>query len=183
LAISCPTTSFCLATDDAGNALVTANPTGGPSAWTAAQIDPNIPVFLPIVSCVSRSLCLTVDEYAGNVLVTRQPLTGAGSWSLAALTPPRGGLPIPGAVSCPSMFFCMVLAPVTPNTNQRSPSGTWAYAGRPSAGPSTWVGRPMDKKSSVTAVSCPTVSVCVAVDLAGNAVVGRAPTRHAVTRR
>ena len=40
-AISCPTPSFCAATGDGGgDAIVSANPTGGPAAWTPVRADP-----------------------------------------------------------------------------------------------------------------------------------------------
>jgi hypothetical protein len=39
--VSCPSSSLCLATDNAGNILESAAPTGGAAAWTATSVDAN----------------------------------------------------------------------------------------------------------------------------------------------
>src|ERR1700753_229666 len=37
-AISCPSTQLCLAVDGSGDLVSSSNPTGGPAAWTTADI-------------------------------------------------------------------------------------------------------------------------------------------------
>jgi hypothetical protein len=50
--ISCPTATFCVAAgNDAGDALVSTDPTGGPAAWTSVLADP--------ISCPPSTACGT----------------------------------------------------------------------------------------------------------------------------
>lgn len=39
LAIDCPSTTLCVATDSQGNVVTTTDPTGGAAAWTVGRVD------------------------------------------------------------------------------------------------------------------------------------------------
>jgi hypothetical protein len=64
--ISCPSSRFCVAVDQAGNALIS---TDEGTSWSATQIDGanNAGFGLDAVSCPSIDLCVAVDTN-GNVL-------------------------------------------------------------------------------------------------------------------
>lgn len=66
-AISCPSTSFCVAADTAGDVVSSTNPSGGASTWTTTKIDSH---ELTAVSCASVYLCVAGDGDGtnGNVL-------------------------------------------------------------------------------------------------------------------
>jgi hypothetical protein len=69
--ISCPSVSFCVAVDVAGNVITSSKPTLGNAAWTVTNVDGANP--LTGVSCPSISFCVAVDGI-GNVIVgTPQP--------------------------------------------------------------------------------------------------------------
>jgi hypothetical protein len=69
--ISCPSVSFCVAVDNAGNVITSNKPTGGKAAWTVTNVDGTN--SLTGVSCPSISFCVAVDGI-GNVIVgTGQP--------------------------------------------------------------------------------------------------------------
>ncbi|MHB1930279.1 MAG: hypothetical protein ACYCUG_12815, partial [Acidimicrobiales bacterium] len=78
--ISCPSVSLCVAVDVNGNVVTSTNPTGGVSAWTAANVDPGN--TLSGVSCPSASLCVAVDG-SGNVVSSTNPTGGASAWTAA----------------------------------------------------------------------------------------------------
>src|SRR5579875_3390095 len=75
--ISCPTTTFCVAVDNApnGNVAYTTDPTGPASAWTLTTIGAG--VTLDSVSCVSATFCMIggTDGY-----YTTAPTGGASGW-------------------------------------------------------------------------------------------------------
>ena len=64
--VSCPSSDFCVALDQVGNAVTSSNPTGGKAAWTLTNVDDSN--SLNGVSCLSAGLCVVVDG-AGNVVI------------------------------------------------------------------------------------------------------------------
>jgi hypothetical protein len=90
--VSCPAgTSFCVAVDDAGNAL-----TSTAGVWgAAAGIDPGHVV--KSVSCPTASFCTAVDD-AGNALTY-----SVGVWSAPVSIDPGHVL---NSVSCSAVSFC-----------------------------------------------------------------------------
>jgi hypothetical protein len=97
-AISCPTTSFCLAVDKWGEAWSSTDPTGGGSAWSSQFIDPE--ENLTDVSCPSSSFCVAVDD-SGQALTSTNPTGGLEAWGVTAI--PSGML----SISCPSTSLCL----------------------------------------------------------------------------
>src|SRR5439155_4222284 len=64
-AISCPTTSLCVAVDNIGNVITSTNPGGGAQAWNAVAVD--APHALLGVSCPTVTRCVAVDG-SGDVV-------------------------------------------------------------------------------------------------------------------
>ncbi len=136
--ISCPSTTLCVAVDAAGNSLVSTDPTGGASEWTATHVDTNLSYGCtgtgltcqpPLVgiSCPTVALCAAVD-FSGNLLTTTDP-TAALPWTSTPTD--GGGLSSLFGISCPAIGFCatvdgdagraITLDPATP-TSQASRS-------------------------------------------------------------
>jgi hypothetical protein len=179
--VSCPTSSFCMAVDQSGNALIYNG-----TSWTSPT---NIDGAngLVSVSCPTSSFCMAVDQF-GNAMsyngtswsspadiddtnqVTAVSCSNSTfcmtvdnggyalryngtSWSSPSPVDPGGGLL---SVSCPSSNFCVA---VDWNGNALSYSGTsWSAPAS------------IDSANWVTSVSCATSAFCMAVDLSGNAV-------------
>ena len=134
----------------------------GPVLWTvpagvdAAPIDS--------VSCPSLGLCVAVDR-AGNVLWSANPTGGARAWFAA---------PVVGAneltsVSCPATTLCVAVDAAGDVVTSENPTGgaaAWAVSKIDSSATSNNT----DNAGSVLlrGVSCPSTSLCVAVDAAGN---------------
>jgi hypothetical protein len=165
-AISCPTASFCAAVDSSGDEISSADPGGGPSAWSGAAIDPD-QSSMNGISCPSRSLCVAADGYGGRVITSTDPADAPGAWISTTLAP----LADVTAVSCASASFCVALG--NPDVYTTTD---------PTGGASKWVPTPVDMNSSMTGVSCPSASFCIGVDSAGNAFVGT-PRRSRPRRR
>ena len=209
-AVSCPSASLCVASDQEGNILSSTSPTGGSTAWNSAGA-----LIYPTsgggVSCPSISLCAAVG--VTSVATATDPSGGASAWTTA----PIGGYPDLGAISCPSVSLCVAVGGgpngpiILTSTDPTGGTSSWTTAsippgGRlsgvscpsvslcvattggdvftstnPTGGASAWTGTTVDPGSSFNAVSCPSVSLCVAVDSAGNALTSTNPTGGAST--
>ena len=175
VAISCPTTLFCAAVDDAGDVLTSSDPTGGASAWSATKIDAGN--RLSGITCASVSFCVAAD-LAGAAIVTTAPMAGPEAWHAATIdsgpcTAPEallcrqiGGLDERqlGAISCPSSSLCV--------------TGDWfgnlLTSSDPTGGSSAWHVSYVDKDTvgvhagsepaPITGISCPSPVACFAID-------------------
>ncbi|MBA3807013.1 MAG: hypothetical protein H0X28_01265 [Solirubrobacterales bacterium] len=147
-AVSCPSSSLCVASDAAGNVLTSTSPASG--AWTVVSIDPGR--RLTGVSCSSTSLCVAVDD-GGFVLASSDPTRGASAWHELRVDP--GALL---AVSCSASSGCVAL----------DSAGNALASRNPVAPAPTWSLTPIDT-GQLTAVSCASSGLCVAVDERGAA--------------
>ncbi|MDQ6778860.1 MAG: hypothetical protein M3071_22145 [Actinomycetota bacterium] len=142
----------------------------GPLVWTAPMRIDSEPING--LACPSISLCVAVDN-AGRVVSSTDPLGGARTWQTADVDAAN---PLTG-VSCPSAALCVAV----------DGQGNVATTGTPSGPASAWAVAPVD--TSITepspygggpdllrGVSCPSVSLCLAVDSVGNLVASGAPT-------
>jgi hypothetical protein len=127
------------------------------------------------VSCASVTLCVAVD-FSGYALVTTDPRDGSPTWTPVQLE--NNEL---AAVSCVSGPLCLV-----GDSSGRASVSTDPAGSEPAgAVEADWFGpSPVDPVSgtpvhSLTAVSCPSVAECVAVDDAGGAVLGT--VQHVLT--
>jgi putative hemolysin len=155
--MSCPTASFCVAAGNEdvegtrlGAVAVSANPTGGPEAWSFANVD-SVAEFRG-VSCPSPTLCVAVD-YAGNVATSIDPGGGPSSWTVTPLAP---GQRLFGVSCSPSL--CVVVGM----------NGTIATSTNPTGGSGAWSVSSLAEPEALHGVSCVSTQLCVAVALGGN---------------
>lgn len=170
--VSCASTSFCAAVDFYGRVLVSTDPTAGTPTWTTTSVDSTV---LAAVSCGSASFCAAVDD-TGNVLVSTDPTSATPTWTSTDIDPGRAL----GAISCESTSLCVALQSGNPA------AGVALISTDPSAASPTWTAREIDANPSspnLSAVSCPTASLCVAVDTAGDAVITTDPSAASPTWR
>jgi hypothetical protein len=64
---SCPSTSLCVAVDNAGNVVTSTRPASGAASWHVVHVD-DAAMFFDGVSCTLTSLCVGAGAY-GNVVV------------------------------------------------------------------------------------------------------------------
>jgi hypothetical protein len=151
--VSCPSTSFCAASDFAGNVIASSNPTGGGSAWKLTAVE-NGPAD-GYITCPSAGLCAEFVRYSSSVAVSGNP--AAGSWHLTE---------VPGGLfggTCPSAKLCVGPGPegLVTSTN-------------PTGGPSAWKATNIDDHQSLS-VSCAPGGQCIAFDAAGNVLTSARP--------
>jgi streptogramin lyase/type II secretory pathway pseudopilin PulG len=161
LALSCPTSAFCLATTSGGYS-EPASVSSGAISWTGDN--PFGGSDFDAVSCASASLCAHVDS-ASAVDYSTTPSTRSGGWTQESVT---GGLT---SLSC---------APGTTATSGLCLAGDTnghIYASTDLAARS-WSAMAVDA-NAITSVSCLSTSLCVAVDSAGNALRSTEPATGA----
>lgn len=169
--VSCPTTSFCVALDPAGYVVTSTDPGGGASAWSSGPSRINAAAGLFGVSCPSSSLCVAVGGGSNEpyVATSIDPVGGSVTWNASALS---GGDQL-SAVSCPSVSLCVAVGyggTVATSTDPAGGAGTWRVIQASTSIPFECgkYGPGEDCQANFTAVSCPSVSLCVAVDSADN---------------
>jgi hypothetical protein len=172
-AVSCPTVTLCVVPDQSG-VVISTNPTGGAGAWTQTNL------VAPSstqsgggwdgVSCPSPALCVVV----GRSVIATSTDPAAGAWTVVPA--PKDALfskPDPlSAVSCPIASFCVAVGAL----------GMTYVSTNPTAGTASWSGTDADFFSaqicqqctnlanSLVGVSCPTPSMCVAIDPIGDVI-------------
>lgn len=173
-AISCASTSLCVAVDDAGNAFVSTSPLSG--TWSGSLVDPQLDAYdwpcvhcirgvvgqngwiagtfwgssgLVDVSCPSVSLCVAVDA-DGNVVSSTDPAAGADAWTVDKVD----GDHVIRAVACPTASFC-----VAGDTD-----GNILTSTDPAGDALSWDVTPTRPGRQITEIDCPTVSRCFATD-------------------
>ena len=156
-AVSCASASLCVAGDEAGNILSSTNPTGGPTTWSIAPVLPNAPISG--ISCPTISLCVAVSGQ--DVLTATDPSAGASAWT----TTPFDHGAYAGPISCPSVSLCVAGGGVAGVDG----GATVLTSTDPTGGASSWSGVPLAAGAGVVdAVSCPSVSLCVAATNKGD---------------
>ena len=176
--LSCPSISLCVAVDNDGNVITSADPTGGPSKWRTSRVDGDM--YLTGVSCPSTTLCVAVDTF-GNVVTSTNPGGGATAWAVTgkarhASTPyGQNGF---STVSCATNSLCFAgdyLGNVLASSN---PTGGLAAWTRVRATGSTCTISETGALCEITALSC-VIGVCVAGDFGGNLLTSVTPTAGA----
>jgi hypothetical protein len=163
-ALSCPSTTLCVAGDNAGEILTSANPGGGRAAWAAATVETaansgGLP-WINGLSCPSTSLCVAVDQ-SGRALISTDPSGGATAWSPATISAATRLT----AVSCPTTSECVALSGGGQAFSTTSPTG----------GATAWTGQTIDPGNDLAAVSCPSTTLCAATDAQGNVLTSPGP--------
>jgi len=151
--VSCPTTSLCVAGDNAGDVLTTTDPTAATPSWTVDRADPGIVIMA--VSCdPSASLCVAVDNY-GQAVTSTDPTAANPTWSPPIQITPSSDLI---GLSCPSASMCVAVDRLGDVLISTDPTGHsyWTaqdvlpYPGPPNP-PPRFVG-----------LSCPSAGFCMA---------------------
>ena len=173
--ISCSST-FCAAVDTGGDVFVSTDPTAATPTWTKTNIDNN---ELTAVSCVSATFCAAVDP-SGYAFVSTDPTDATPTWKSTDIDP---GQEL-SAISCESASLCVATNPSGENVG---PWGQVLISTNPTAATPTWTPDRIDANSfsgpGLGAVSCPSTSLCVAVDTRGDAMISTNPTRVSPTWR
>ncbi len=173
-AVSCPSSSLCVADMDSFNDFNTlatsTDPAGGETQWhtveptqikgSGNEVSP--PYYAdPIlsVSCASQALCVAVDA-AGNVLASTNPASNESTWTIS----PADTHLLDG-ISCPSASFCVAV----------DNAGDVITSSDPAASTPTWTVSDVDGGNAIAGVSCTSESLCVAVDATGNVLASTDP--------
>jgi hypothetical protein len=159
LGVSCVSASLCVAVDAAGNVLTSVDPTSSESTWMVAPVDARP---LDGISCPSEGLCVAVDA-SGDIVSSTNPAGGSAAWTVSSVDSAHRLT----AVSCATgLSLCVAV----------DDEGDVLVSTDPTGGSGAWSVHDVDSSPSVsralTAVSCPSQELCVAVDDAGYAVIG-----------
>lgn len=163
--VSCVGSVLCL-TAGGRDIVASTNPSGRRPTWMATTSPAFEPLTPSSLSCPSKTLCVAAG--GSEILTSNDPATGASAWS---------GGPIDatqlGSVSCVSDALCVA----------GGAAGVVALSQDPLEGASGWTafevqtstpsecgkyGPGYDCAADLTGLSCPTTTLCVAVDSADN---------------
>jgi hypothetical protein len=182
---------MCAVVNDAGDSLVSLDPTGGASTWR--EDGPNSGEDLA-VSCVSGGLCVTTCPEGVTAGSSNCP--GAGYESAAIVTwdpvspygPETGATVAPDNVTqiwCESRVQCFATdGTAEPGffSSTNGPGNGHLYVSTDPTGPASAWWTAYTDHNGIAGVSCP-ATTCIAVDRAGNLVLGyRPPTRTQILR-
>jgi hypothetical protein len=164
--LACP--GLCVAVDQGGNVLTSADPLSANASWTVEHVEAGA---LSSISCPSSGLCVAVDA-SGDVVTSTNPAGGPNTWTVTHVDP---GEPL-NAVACPQVNECVAV----------DAAGNVVSSTDPTGGAAAWTISHVDDTvtvggagSSLTDIACPTYSLCVAVDNAGNILTSAQPTGSA----
>jgi hypothetical protein len=118
------------------------------------------PPQLSGIACPSITLCVAADN-EGDVMTTTEPTGGASAWTPSKVDGPTSDR---SAVSCPSTALCVV-----------AHGDDILVSTDPTGGASAWTVTTVDV-NGLSGVSCPTATLCVAVDRSGNVLTSTDPT-------
>jgi len=183
-AISCPSTSLCVALDTAGYVFWSTEPSGGAAAWRSAKIGGEY--GLKAVSCPSTSLCVAVG-IEGDAITSTDPTGGAAAWHTATIdTLPcpaaecqsrgEGTFPLIEAISCPSISLCVAgdwNGNVLSSTDPAAGAGTWHVTFVDHN--MTYGGTGREVPAQIRSIACPSVAECIASDAIGEVLASQAP--------
>lgn len=164
--VSCVSTSTCVAVAGNGDIASTTNATAE-LPWEATNVTGAEP--LDGVSCSpTGDVCVAIGSH-GEVASTSDPTGAAGAWTVSDV----GGEPYLRDVSCPTARFCAAV----------DEQGDVVISTDPIGGAETWHATKIDPQQTVggvtfglEAISCPSETLCVAVDEAGDVVSSEDPS-------
>jgi hypothetical protein len=184
-AISCPTSSLCVATDTQGDVLTSTDPTGGAQTWHLAHVDSGsrcafvtCRAALSSISCTSRALCVATDS-AGYVYWSSDVTADAADWQSALIGTATRTL---NTVACPSASLCVIA----------ENEGDVATSTEPTAGASAWQTTRIDadhpcpsacpaigpglEEPPLESIACPSASFCAVGDWYGDVLTSSDPS-------
>jgi hypothetical protein len=114
------------------------------------------------LSCPSSSLCVAVDS-TGHVATSASPAGGAGTWTSSDVDGSNDIV----ALSCPSVSLCVAVdaaGDVLASTDPTGGASAWtvSHVDSSTAAPGSYISQVFES------ISCASVSLCVAVDSAGD---------------
>jgi hypothetical protein len=146
------------------------------SGWTLTDAEANHNnVSLYLLDCPSAGLCVAADQ-VGGVITSTAP--GSGAWAQALVFDnPSWNVETMQGLSCPSVNFCAGTAVTFAGEDQvattTDPSGTAAWSVT-NLFEATAPGYELE--TGIGAISCPSASLCVAVDAQGDVITSTNPT-------
>jgi hypothetical protein len=173
VSLSCPSTTLCIAADSAGRLISSKHPAEGARAWVTATAGVG---YLIALSCPSVRLCVAAD--GASIASSTDPMRPASWRTTGSLVPPELCTPSSycaayiARIACASAVFCVAVdnyARVLTSTDPAGGTNAWVPEGTSITGLGG-VGGPV-----VGGVSCPSVSLCVAVTDAGAVDTSRTP--------
>ncbi len=168
IAVSCPSSSLCVAIDSAGNIVTSGNPGGGPAAWSRVQgltIIPNVNSVeaSPLdddLTCPSTQLCVTSE--GGQLLVSTNPRGGAAAWQVVGGLE-SGNATFINAVSCPSAQLCFATDVHPPDLSSLNSYTSLLVSTNPAGGPLAWstAARLPSSAEFTSGLACVSTKLCV----------------------
>ena len=189
--LSCPSVSLCVDMADTNTVTAATTDPMTDKAWTTTAIASGNPGGPPPfdaltggLSCPSVNLCVAVDG-AGDAIVSTDPAGPAPTWTVT----PIDAQPLVG-VSCPSAGLCVAIDRQGGTVTSTNPGIAWSPTvnidpnggllpgGRPLVALGLDGGNVLGSAGSpgLASVSCPAVTLCVAVDAFGHALTTSDPT-------
>ncbi len=170
--VTCPRTTLCLVSSP-DSIYATASPLTGP--WTIQLAAPPGAGFSD-VSCAGTTFCAVI--LGSHILISKSPLGGASTWATSGLPQISDQGAWLDALSCPSPQLCVA-------GGSSGTVGGWIETSTdPAGGSQAWSGGPIvhplsaqhSGEYSITDLSCPTTSFCLAVGDGGPLYVSTNPT-------
>lgn len=162
--LACPSVSLCVATDAAGNVVVSNAPAASPPRWSVISLDPG--QALVSVSCPQPTFCIAIDTH-GHAFISSAP-TMPHSWT--ATSAPSDVRD----VTCTSASLCLGGGfDVYATTAPAGGAGSWQVVDGEDDGP---LCGEADCVPGVNIVSCASSSLCVSGDTYGGADSSTDPT-------
>ncbi len=143
--------------------------------WHAAvRVEPARNGGLSSVSCPSAKLCVAVDQ-SGWLVTSKNPAGNAKAWTPTIRIDKAANGPLTG-ISCPTTSLCVAVDASGNVITSTNPTGGRKFWSGPVHVDST--GATDGGSAGFAGISCPTVTLCVAVDAGspGNIVTSTRPT-------
>lgn len=147
--VRCPLAQLCVAALFDGTTMTATNPTGGAKSWVRRRTAIGYGI-----SCPSARDCVAVDD-GPDVATTTRPMGAPSSWT----SRPVDGTNAFAFLSCTTSSWCVALPGSVPDVGDFG-----ATSVDPAGGAQAWSTASVP---SVTALSCPSISLCVAGDGSG----------------
>jgi hypothetical protein len=166
--VACPSSELCVAVDKEGGIVTSVDPSGGVATWHGAHLRAAAP---SAVTCPSTKLCLAWG--AESIESSTDPAAGAGAWTGRTIDP---GSHV-DAVSCPDISLCLA---ITGANSLFASTDAGAGAGARWKLEMSHIDASHSREfgpTTIAALACPSVELCVAVDSAGRMLTSTHPTR------
>ncbi len=157
--VSCPTMTFCAASDTNGNVIASTDPASPTYAWTRTTVD-SWPTF-GYITCPSVSLCVKFADYSDSLGVSSNPADDPAAWHLTVIDSNSYGV---SGVTCRSATLCVGF----------DSAGQVVTSTHPTGGSSAWKVTNIDPGGSLS-VNCSPTGLCIAFDSVGNAFTSARP--------